>query len=185
MLASDTWKQKIGFCLVVCLFGAPGCGGTSADQALENRLADTHSKRQAIAKFSGTVTIDHAPPVLKPDEVLMVMLYDPKNPPAGKRLPASTSCNKEGYFEFSTYTRGDGIAPGAYKVLFAAFRVSPLRGGSNSPDILKNLYNDPDTSKFEVDITEPGKTDWSFDLEMGSREANTTPGPHAITRFVK
>jgi hypothetical protein len=188
MLTSGSSARNggIGFSLVVLSMWVAGCGGgTTADQALDSRLAETGSKRQAIAKFSGTVTIDHAPPALKPDELLMVMLYDPKNPPQGKRPPASVSCDREGHFEFSTYTRGDGVAPGVYKVLFAAFKVSPLRGFSRSPDLLKNLYNDPDTSKFDADITEPGKSNWAFDLEVSGREANTSPGPHAITRLVK
>jgi len=44
--------------------------------------------------------------------------------------------------------------------------VNPFRGGSNSPDALKKLYDCPDTSQFNVEMTEPGKTDWTFDLEI-------------------
>jgi hypothetical protein len=165
---------------------AAGCGGSgSADQALNDRLSESNTQRVQIAKFSGTVTIDHSPPGLKPDESLMLMLYDPKNPPRANQLPLSTRCGKDGYFEFTTYTRGDGVQAGSYKVLFAAFKMNPLRGGSNSPDALKNLYNDPDTTPFSVDISAPGKTEWNFDLEIAGKEANTTPGEHAITRIVK
>ena len=70
-------------------------------------------------------------------------------------------------------------------MLFAAFKVNPFRGGSNSPDALKNLYNDPDTSQFNVEITEPGKADWTFDLEISGKDAITQPGERAITRIVK
>jgi hypothetical protein len=164
---------------------AAGCGGSrNADQALDERLADNNTQRVQIAKFSGTVSIDHSPPDLKPDESLMIMLYDPKNPPPANQLPISTRCGKDGSFEFTTYTRGDGVQAGSYKVLFAAFKFA-MRGGSNSPDALKNLYNDPDTSTFNVDITAPGKTDWNFDLEIAGKPGNTTPGGHAITRIVK
>jgi hypothetical protein len=175
-----------GACAVFSLLVA-GCGGPSqsADQALNDRLREANASRSQIARFSGTVTIDHAPPDLKPDESLMIMLYDPKNPPHSQQLPLSSRVTREGHFEFTTYTRGDGVPVGSYKVLFAAFKVNPYRGGSNSPDALKNLYNDPDTSQFNVEITEPGKTDWTFDLEIAGKEANTQPGEHAITRIVK
>jgi hypothetical protein len=57
-------------------FLSAGCGGPSqsADQALNDRLRDANTSRTQIAKFSGTVTIDHAPPAFKPDESLMSML---------------------------------------------------------------------------------------------------------------
>jgi hypothetical protein len=163
-----------------------GCGGSqSADQTLKARLADSNSQAAEIATFSGTVTIDRSPPELKPDESLMIMLYDTKHPPPAKQLPIATRCGKDGHFEFTTYTRGDGVPVGSYKVLFAAFKFNPLGRGSNSPDALKNLYNDPDTTPFQVDLTRPGKTDWNFDLEIAGKEANTSPGQRAITRLVK
>ncbi len=163
-----------------------GCGRSqSADQALNDRLRDSGATRGQIAKFSGTVTIDHQAPSLKPEEALMIMLYDTKNPPPAKQFPPSARVSRDGHFEFTSYTRGDGIAVGTYKVLFAVFAVSPYRGGSSSPDLLKNLYNDPDTTPFTVEITEPGKTDWSFDLEIAGKDANATPGERAITRLVK
>jgi hypothetical protein len=152
---------------------------------LNDRLRESNTSRAQIARFSGTVAIDHAPPDLKPDEALMIMLYDPKHPPSRQQLPLSSRVNKDGHFEFTTYTRGDGAPAGSYKVLFAAFRVSTLRGGSHSPDLLKNLYNDPDTSQFDVELTEPGKTDWNFDLEIAGKDPVAHPGEHAITRLVK
>jgi hypothetical protein len=173
-------------CAVFALLAA-GCGGPSqsADQALNERLRDSNTTRGQIGRFSGTVTIDHAPPALKPDESLMIMLYDTKNPPPPKALPLSARVRNDGQFEFSSYSRGDGVPTGSYKVLFAAFKVNPFRGGSNSPDVLKNLYNDPDTSQFNVEITEPGKTDWTFDLELAGKDFNDKPGERAITRIVK
>jgi hypothetical protein len=175
-----------GACAVFALLAA-GCGGPSqsADQALNDRLREANTSRTQIARFSGTVTIDHAPPALKPDESLMIMLYDTKNPPPPKQLPLSARVGSDGHFEFTSYTRGDGAPVGSYKVLFAAFKVSLYRGGSTSPDALKNLYNDPDTSQFNVELTEPGKTDWTFDLEIAGKDAIAQPGERAITRIVK
>jgi hypothetical protein len=181
--------RLLGWCWACAAFAlvAAGCGQSSqsADQALNDRLRDSNSQRGQIAKFSGTVNIDHLPPALKSDEALMIMLYDSKNPPPAKQLPLAARVTNDGHFEFTTYSRGDGVQVGSYKVLFAAFKVNPLRGGSNSPDVLKNLYNDPDTSQFNVEITVPGKTDWTFDLEIAGKEANTTPGARAIDRLVK
>ncbi len=170
----------------VFVLTAAGCSRSpSADQALNDRLRDSNLPRGQIVKFSGTVTIDHMPPALKPNEALMIMLYDTKNPPPPKQLPLSARVTNDGHFEFTTYTRGDGVQVGSYKVLFAAFKVNPLHGGSSSPDVLKNLYNDPDTSQFDVEIAEPGKSDWNFDLEIAGKEANTAPGSRAIDRLVK
>jgi hypothetical protein len=180
-------RLLIGYvvCACVVLISA-GCGGSpSADQALNARLTETNSARLQIAKFAGTVTIDHAPPALKPDENLMILLYDPKNPPPANQLPLSAPVTRDGRFNFSTYTHGDGVQTGSYKVLFVAFRVNPLGGRSKSADLLKNLYNDPDTTPFSAEITAPGNADWSFDLEMAGKEANTNPGPHAVTHLVK
>jgi hypothetical protein len=179
----------LGGCCACAAFAflSAGCGGPSqsADQALNDRLRDANTSRTQIAKFSGTVTIDHAPPAFKPDESLMIMLYDTKNPPPPKQLPLSARVGSDGHFEFTSYTKGDGVAVGSYKVLFAAFKISPYRGGSTSPDALKNLYNDPDTSQFNVEITEPGKTDWAFDLEIAGKDAIAQPGERAITRIIK
>ena len=51
-------------------------------------------------------------------------------------------------------------------------------------DALKNLYNDPDVNakdeKFRLEATPPGKTDWTFDLQVAGKDSNTKPGEHAV-----
>jgi hypothetical protein len=179
------WVGPACACAILAIV-ATGCGETkSADKALNDRLAESNSARVQIGAFAGTVTIDHEAPAMKPDESFMIMLYDPKNPPAPQHIPMSARVSRDGHFEFTTYTRGDGAPVGNYKVLFAAFKFSTLRGGSLSHDLLKNLYNDPDTSQFNVEITPSGKKDWNFDLEITGKEPNASPGPKAITRLVK
>ena len=37
------------------------------------------------------------------------------------------------------------------------------------PDVLEGTFQQ---SEFAADITEPGKSDWAFDLEVSGREAN-------------
>src|ERR1700732_2696356 len=96
----------VGGCGASAVFALAGCGGPSqsADQALNDRLREANTSRTQIARFSGTVTIDHAPPDPKAAESLMIMLYDPKNPPHSQQLPLSSRVNRDGHFEFTTYT---------------------------------------------------------------------------------
>ena len=51
-------------------------------------------------------------------------------------------------------------------------------------DGLKNLYNDPDKNakeeRFQINLTSPGKTDWTFDLAVAGKDPITTPGEHAV-----
>ena len=90
-----------------------------------------------MVKFSGTVTVDGQPPAVDRRNPLFVIAYDPKNPPKGRQLPFTARCDKDGHFQFNTYSTGDGLPAGSYVVLF----VQPKTEGG---DALKNLYNDPD-----------------------------------------
>jgi hypothetical protein len=156
---------------------AGGCNHTpSENEALKKSLEVNGRSEQAVVKFSGTVTIDGQPPTIDRRNPLFVFAYDPKNPPKGRQLPFSTRCDKNGHFEFNTYSTGDGLPAGSYVVLFA----QPNGGG----DALKNLYNDPDQNakedRFQINLTSPGKTDWAFDLAVAGKDPNTTPGAHAV-----
>lgn len=164
--------------LVVLGLSAGGCNRVpSESEALKKSLEVNGRTEQSVAKFSGTVTIDAQPPTIDRLNPLYVFAYDPKNPPKGRQLPFWTRCDKNGHFEFNTYSTGDGLPVGAYVVLFAQTKPD---GG----DGLKNLYNDPDKNakeeRFQINLTSPGKTDWTFDLAVAGRDPNTTPGEHAI-----
>ncbi len=114
------------------------------------------------------------------------MLNDPEKldvPPAKRRYVETTP---SGDFSFSTYEPQDGIKPGKYVLTFAILKE---RGkfGMVGPDKLNNLYNDPDKNadiaEFKIDHKAPGKSDYSFNLELAGREA-ATPGPHSITNTI-
>jgi hypothetical protein len=66
-------------------------------------------------------------------------------------------------------------------------RVGGLVGLFGPPDELKNLYNDPDVNaqlpQFKVDVAEPGKTDYFFDLKVEGKEPAATPGKRAVTKI--
>lgn len=180
--------EVISLCALVGVL-AVGCGGTSsANQALDQQLKASDATREVVAKFAGKVTVDGLPPAPGPKESLVVILYDPTNPPSPEKPPRFTFCGKEGGFEFHTYLRGDGVPVGSYVVLFAQLKTGG-RGslGFKPPDALKNLYNDPEKNalvpEFKIDHTAPGKTDYAFDLSVAGRDPIAEPGPKAITRI--
>lgn len=73
------------------------------------------------------------------------------------------------------------MPPGSYVVLFAQMeQVLTINTGFYPPDRFKNLYNDLEKSTFKVDVTDPGKSDWLFELEVEGKEPNNIPGPQAI-----
>ena len=175
--------------VVFCLIAA-GCGGgsQSADQALQKQLDAANIPRTAVSKFAGSVTVDGQPPSLGPKEALLVILYDSKNPPTRDKPPLTATCDQKGHFEFSTFTRGDGVPPGSYVVLFAQLHSQP-GAGMLPPDGLKNLYNDPDKNaekpEFKLDLSSPGRSDHSFNLELAGKEGIPTPGSHAVTKITR
>jgi len=161
-----------------------GCGSSSVDQAIDRQLKEVHGARVQLAKFAGRVMVDGQAPTLGPKEALFVMLYDPNYPPGPGESPFHTPCDKEGNFEFTRFSRGDGVPLGSYVVLFAQLKAhGSQRGNYGPPDKLKNLYSDPDTSQFKVDVTSPGKTDYLFDLQVEGKEPVAKPGPHAVTQI--
>jgi hypothetical protein len=162
-----------------------GCGQRArVDDAIKEQLAETKGSLIGVARFSGTVTIDHETPSIPRKRALVLILYSAKDAQPGHETILYTACDKEGHFEFTRYSKGDGVPPGSYTVLFA--ELMPRRSSQYSgPDDLKNLYNDPDTSTFHVDIAPPGKADWDFNLDFAGKEPNTHPGPHAITQLMK
>jgi len=157
-----------------------GCRGRStAEQALNQAIRESGGTRLDVARFAGTVIVDGQPPSTANHQALIVMLYDPKNPPSEKNLLQRAYCDENGHFEFGTYTRDDGVPVGSYTVLFAQWTVADTR--YRGTDGLKNLYNDPDKSEFQVEVTPPGKTDYKFELKTEGREENRAPGPRAIS----
>jgi hypothetical protein len=177
MFRRSAHDLSIGLTLLV-LLSAAGCSRVQSEhEALKKSLEVNGRSELAVVKFSGTVTVDNQPPAIDRRNPLLVFAYDPKNPPKGRQTPFSTRCDKNGHFEFNTYSTGDGLPAGSYVVLFA----QPSTEGG---DGLKNLYNDPDKNakeeRFQINLTSPGKTDWAFDLAVAGKDPVTTPGEHAV-----
>jgi len=160
-------------------FAAGGCTHTPTEaEAIKKSLEVNGRPETSVVKFSGNVTVDGQPPAIERRNPLYVIAYDPKHPPKGRQMPFMTRCDKNGHFEFNTYSTGDGLAAGSYIVLFAW----PKSDG----DGLKNLYNDPDVNgkkeEFTINLEERGKTDCQFNLSV-SAEAAKSPGPKALTHI--
>jgi len=140
------------------------------------------------SKFSGTVTIDGQPPGIKVYDKhrILIMLYDPKNPPSPTHPILYVDCMPEpndGSFEFSTYNRGDGVPPGSYIALFLDMQTS-WGGGYKGTDRFKNRFNDPEkndaNAQFKVDLTDSGNADWQFNLVTEDNPPPAAPGPKTV-----
>jgi hypothetical protein len=143
-----------------------------------------------VGKFSGRVTVDGGTQV--GEDQLFVFLSDPQH--LEKPMKYMARCQPEnGSLEFTTYLPGDGVPLGKYVVGFVALHpVAKAAGGGGpaggpvplrGPDGLKNLYNDPDKNKdvkeFVVEVTQPGRTDYEFNLTVAGKEP-ARPGPHSV-----
>ncbi|HET6325910.1 MAG TPA: hypothetical protein VFG04_14630 [Planctomycetaceae bacterium] len=168
-------KTKRLFVVAICSLALAGCG-RSVDRE-EQAYRDTGLTRVPVGQVSGVVTIDGAAPA----PFTLVMLADPQKPDAAV---LRAICDSEGRFAFTSYDSGDGVPPGKYVVLFAQFNVGRPLGTFEPPDLMKNLYNDPDKNasnpEFQVTVELPGRTDYHFNLTVAG-EPPSAPGPHAVT----
>jgi hypothetical protein len=120
---------------------------------------------------------------------LFIFLSDPQH--LEKPAKYVARCQPEnGSFEFMTYFPGDGVPLGKYIVGFVALHAVQKAGGPvggpapyRGPDGLKNLYNNPDKNKdikeFVVEVTQPGRTDYEFNLTVAGKDPGVT-GPHSV-----
>ncbi len=163
------------FFAAICSLVLAGCG-RSVDRE-EQAYRDTGLARVPVGQVSGVVTVDGAAPA----PFTLVMLADPLKPDAAV---LRTTCDSEGRFAFTSYDSGDGVPPGKYVVLFAQFNVGRPLGTFEPPDLMKNLYNDPDKNaskpEFQITVELPGRTDYRFDLTVAG-EPPGAPGLHAVT----
>jgi hypothetical protein len=184
------WPQLLNGAVLLGLFVlAAGCG--DSNRGLEGQMKELNSTREKTAKFAGTVTIDGKMPRDAINNGLYIMLYDPKKPPTPSASPLKTMVDREtGRFVFTTYAQGDGVPVGSYCVLFVALKhtVMGRKPGYHEPDALKDLYNDPDKAKdnpeFNLTVSAPGKSDYTFNLKLEGEEQAANAGPHAVTQFV-
>jgi hypothetical protein len=175
----------------------PACNQSNGERQDQIEQTTRLPNKVQVAKFAGHVSVDGQPP--SPDSgTLFVILNDPQHLVAGGKT--STTCDDQGNFGFTTYLPADGAPTGKYVVTFVQLKAElgavghgRRMGGLSmtaqyaGPDGLKNLYSDPeknkDDPKFAVEIAEPGRTDYDFNLEVAGMESIKTPGPFAATRL--
>ena len=174
-----------------------GCpASSSATREDEKAQAVKGAAQKPAAKVGGHVSIDGQPP--EKDTNLFVILNDPDHPAIPKGGPERVAmCDAEGNFEFTTYTRGDGVPLGKYIVTFVQLHLPsaagrhPMGRGTFTreylgPDGLKNLYNDPEKNKaekdFNIEVASPGKSDYEFNLSVAGKNP-ATAGQYAVTHL--
>jgi hypothetical protein len=173
--------------LILAAVVLEGCSQNSAREEEYSKNNARATEKPAVGKFAGHVTVDGLTQVGAGK--LFVFLTDPQHLEKWTNL---TTCKQDGSFEFMTNFPGDGVRVGKYVVGFAALQpLAKAKGGGpaggpkpyRGPDGLKNLYNDPDKNKdiqeFVVEVTQPGRTDYEFNLTVAGKEA-VAPGPHAV-----
>ena len=181
---------RLAVLAIVLGLSALGCGSgqEGADKALDRALDKAKVSKTPVAKFGGTVTVNGQPPGIKLHDGhrIVLMLYDPKNPPSGTHKIIGTELMPEpndGAFEFSTFALKDGVPTGSY---IAVFADQPTSWGGNyhGGDRFENRFNDPDKNEkedqFKVEIKEPGRTDWHFNLVTEGTPPPSAPGPKAV-----
>jgi hypothetical protein len=172
--------------LVAALAGllAAGCGsGQNAEQALDNAMKDAGKAKGTVYPLAGKVTIDGQPPKFeKANQRLVVVLNDAEHLDVPAIRCPHVEANQNGEFSFTTYMRGDGVKPGKYVLTFGVFQHKQ-KLGYIPPDLLKNLYSDPEVNakkpEFVIDHKAPGKSDYDSNLQMAGKEA-VEPGPNAL-----
>jgi hypothetical protein len=178
--------------LVIVAIALPGCSSkpsakTEVDQYFK---ANPDAKRATLAKFAGRVSIDGQPPEQGGDYRMFILLNDQQKL---QKLPLRyMEVAEDGSFEFMTYLAGDGVPVGNYIVEFVQLHLPRQRQRQGQgvarnyvgPDKLKNLYNDPEKNKdnpeFVVEVKEPGRTDYNFNLSVAGKDA-AIPGKFSAT----
>lgn len=182
-----------------------GCNHQSAAQALDEQFAKNHEfKKGPVARFAGTVKIDGQMPDL--GAKLFVILTDFQHLDANAHVDTPKlyqGCDSKGAFAFATYDRADGVPAGKYVVTFVElndtnavtgttvasrdFRAKRTISGAQSfrpPDLLRNLYNDPEKNSknplFVLDLNQAGKKDFNFELAVAGQDG-VAAAPNAVT----
>jgi len=185
-LKDHSRKIVWAFVAFLAMGGLIGCGPQSEEQRIDTELKRLGEARVKVYPFAGRVTIDGQPPkAAKARERTILMLNDLSKLDVPPNKRQFVVCGPQGEFAFSAYGAGDGIPPGKYVVTIGQYFYSK-KNGYTSPDLLKNLYNDPEKNaknpEFVIDHKDPGKSDYVFNLEIAGKEA-ATPGPKAITEI--
>jgi hypothetical protein len=178
-----------------------GCNQIQSEEAAVNEYyknnQDPKAQRLPVARVAGRILVDGQPPAQ--DAQLFVVLYDPQHLEKPGDVPKlMAKCDAEGNFAFTSYVTGDGVPNGKYVVTCVALRrVTRATRGLGArpgrqqefigPDVLKNLYSDPEKNKddptFIANVEAPGRNDYEFQLVVAGKQALLQAGQYAVTRI--
>ncbi|HEV3194218.1 MAG TPA: hypothetical protein VGY54_27120 [Polyangiaceae bacterium] len=167
-------------CVIVL---AAGCNGQpSTAERVKKAREEAHMTSVTLFPLAGRVTVDNQTPSFKSKRAsLVVEAYDASKPNVSAAEQPFVTARPDGSFEFPD----GGLPPGKYVMLFAVLerKKKNARGG----DELKNLYNDPDVNgkktEFTINHEAPGKTDYTFNLNVAGETPLAKPGPKALIQL--
>jgi hypothetical protein len=157
-----------------------GCNKSESNtERMKAAYENAGMKPTSVYPLSGTLTVDNQAPVGPKSRrwAIAVMAYDTSKPDQPARGQAFVMAKSDGSFTF-----GEGLPPGKYVMLFAGLEFNKRRGW-HGPDLLKNLYNDPDVNakktEFLIEVP-PAKTDCAFNLSVVGEAPLAKPGPKSL-----
>lgn len=155
-------RRIAGPLLLLCAVSISGCGGETNEQRLQRMVPNA----KKTTKVNGNVTVNG-----QPGKDLWVTLHSTD----GLELRPRAQCDEKGHFTIGTYQGDDGAPAGDYKITIEWLTFARLGGaGWVGPDKLKNKYNDPKKTPFEVTVADKPLTLPTFELEVNAEEAAKT-----------
>src|SRR5439155_21850510 len=83
--------------------------------------------------------------------------------------------DKDGNFQITTYSGGDGAPEGEYAITIEWLTYIKRASDWGGPDKLKNQYNDPKTTPFHVTVEDEPVVLPPFELKLEGVEAKPAP----------
>ncbi|WP_010583680.1 hypothetical protein [Schlesneria paludicola] len=123
-----------------------GCSSGLSDSERLNKIM--HGDVKVVTPVSGNVLVNGTP-----EEKIAILLHSADG---SQRIgsPRPVVTGKGGHFEFTTYSAGDGLPAGEYKLTFLGKVYRKSTGSFVGTDLLKDRYSDPRKSRFTLKVVE-------------------------------
>ena len=149
-------------------------GGCSRGETEEERLHRLVPNALETIKVRGKVTVDG-----KPMKDLWVKFH-----PVDSSITVvpRAQTDASGNFQITTYSGGDGAPPGDYKITIEWLTYIKRDSDWGGPDKLKNQYNDPATTPFEVTVEDEPLELEPFELKLEGAEEKPAPSKAVVPK---
>jgi hypothetical protein len=152
--------------LLVCgISMMPGCQEQTAESRLDSAIPD----RQLVVPVSGTVMVDG----LAEMDLTIRLVRDDATAPSPTDPKAVT--DGLGKFKFTTYTDGDGVPPGKYRLLVEQLERQGSSGWGNV-DKLENRYNYLTDPPLTIDVA-AGAPVAGLEIDLNTSDKPAMPAP--------